>query len=259
MTIPAPASSPDLFCAARGVSVRFGEIRAVDDVSLDVAQGEVVAVIGPSGSGKSTFLRCFNWLQHPSSGVITIDGTSFDSGGRTRPSHRQLMSLRRDVGMVFQSFNLFPHLTAAENIVLPQVKALGRSRSEARDRAEDLLKQVGLESRADHRPSECSGGQQQRIAIARALAMDPKVMLFDEPTSALDPEVGVEVLAVMRTLADSGMTMLVVTHEMSFAEDVADRVAFMDHGRVIELGTAEQVLRHPEQARTQQFLKAVRR
>lgn len=247
------------YCSAQNVSVHFGEIRAVDDVSLDVCQGEVVAVIGPSGSGKSTFLRCFNWLQHPTRGVISVDGASFDAGGRKRPSHQQLMQLRRDVGMVFQSFNLFPHLTAAENIVLAQVKVLRRSKSEAQDRAQELLRRVGLESRADHRPSQCSGGQQQRIAIARALAMDPKVMLFDEPTSALDPEVGVEVLNVMRSLADSGMTMLVVTHEMSFAEDVADRVAFMDHGRITELGSAEQVIRHPQHARTQQFLQAVRR
>jgi len=253
---PEPSAS---FCAAQNISVHFGEIRAVDDACLDVAQGEVVAVIGPSGSGKSTFLRCFNWLQPPTLGIITVDGSTFVADGKRKPSHSQLMQLRRDVGMVFQSFNLFPHLTAAENIVLAQTQVLRRSRAEARERADELLAKVGLASRADHRPHECSGGQQQRIAIARALAMDPKVMLFDEPTSALDPEVGVEVLNVMRSLANTGMTMLVVTHEMSFAEDVADRVAFMDQGRITELGTAEQVIRNPDNARTRQFLQAVRR
>ena len=256
MTLP---TTTPVYAAARDITVRFGDIVAVDDVSLDVAQGEVVAVIGPSGSGKSTFLRCFNWLQHPTSGSIMVDGDVFDAGARRAPSHKQLMQLRRSVGMVFQSFNLFPHLTALENIVLAQTKALGRSKAEAKERALDLLDKVGLGERADHKPSQCSGGQQQRIAIARALAMDPKVMLFDEPTSALDPEVGIEVLQVMRRLADTGMTMLVVTHEMSFAEDVADRVAFMDHGKVTEHGPAQQVLRDPQHERTQQFLQAVRR
>jgi polar amino acid transport system ATP-binding protein len=256
MTLP---TTTPAYAAARNITVRFGDIVAVDDVSVDVAQGEVVAVIGPSGSGKSTLLRCFNWLQHPTSGSITIDGETYDAGARRPPSHKQLMQLRRSAGMVFQSFNLFPHLTALENIVLAQTKALGRSKAEARDRAMELLGKVGLEDRADHRPAECSGGQQQRIAIARAVAMDPKVMLFDEPTSALDPEVGVEVLQVMRNLADTGMTMLVVTHEMSFAEDVADRVVFMDHGRITEHGAAQQVLRDPQHERTQQFLQAVRR
>lgn len=249
----------DAFAGARGITVKFDEVTAVNDVSLGVAKGEVVAIIGPSGSGKSTFLRCFNWLQAPTAGIVTIDGTSFDANTRPRPTHKQLMRLRRDVGMVFQNFQLFPHLTAQENVVLAQVKALGRGKSEAIDRAKELLEQVGLAARADHRPSQCSGGQQQRIAIARALAMDPKVMLFDEPTSALDPEVGVEVLNVMRALADRGMTMLVVTHEMSFAEDVADHVAFMDRGEIVEYGTAEKVLRSPSHGRTQRFLQAVRR
>lgn len=216
-----------------------------------------MAIIGPSGSGKSTFLRCFNHLQAPTSGSIVIDGVGAVRPGAKSAKSADLMRLRRKVGMCFQSFNLFPHLTAVENVMLAQVKALGRSKSDARKRSLKLLDRVGLSHRADVLPGKCSGGQQQRIAIARALALDPEIMLFDEPTSALDPELGVEVLTVMRELADSGMTMLVVTHEMHFAEDVADRLVFMADGRIVEEGKPSEILRHPSHERTRKFLSAV--
>jgi polar amino acid transport system ATP-binding protein len=247
--------APPHAAEAREITVEFHGHRAVDGVSLGVAKGEVCAVIGPSGSGKSTLLRTFNHLQAPTSGQILIDGTpTFRSG---KPTAAELMKLRRKVGMCFQSFNLFPHLTAAENIMLAQTKALGRSKDAARERALQLLDRVGLASKADAKPSKCSGGQQQRIAIARALALDPEIMLFDEPTSALDPELGAEVLAVMRELAQTGMTMLVVTHEMHFAEDVADHLVFMADGVIVEQGKPSDVLRNPQHQRTQKFLKAV--
>ncbi|MGW1419949.1 amino acid ABC transporter ATP-binding protein [Bradyrhizobium manausense] len=241
---------------ARHVTVAFGTFEAVKSANLSVRKGEVVAIIGPSGSGKSTLLRCFNYLQPPTSGSLYVDGERIGND-KGRASNAELMRLRRKVGMCFQSFNLFPHLTAVENIDLAQVSALGRSRTESRERSMDLLKRVGLEARANTKPARCSGGQQQRIAIARALALDPELMLFDEPTSALDPELGYEVLAVMRELAGSGMTMIVVTHEMRFAESVADRIVFMADGEIIETGSPQQVLRAPTQARTQKFLKMV--
>ncbi|WP_328811761.1 amino acid ABC transporter ATP-binding protein [Rhodococcus sp. NBC_00294] len=241
---------------ARNIVVDFHGHRAVDDVSMTIARGEVCAVIGPSGSGKSTLLRTFNHLQQPTSGEIYIDGVgSVREGRKPRPS--DLMQLRRKVGMCFQSFNLFPHLSALENVMLAQTHALGRSKKDARERGLELLDRVGLAAKAENRPSQCSGGQQQRIAIARALALDPELMLFDEPTSALDPELGAEVLAVMRELAESGMTMIVVTHEMSFAENVADRLVFMADGRIVEEGDPTAVLRSPQQPRTQKFLRAV--
>jgi polar amino acid transport system ATP-binding protein len=228
----------------------------VDSVSLGIAKGEVCAIIGPSGSGKSTLLRTFNHLQVPSRGQILINGRRAVPDNR-KPRPAELMQLRRTVGMCFQSFNLFPHLTALENIMLAQTKALGRSKEEARERGLTLLARVGLETKANARPSQCSGGQQQRIAIARALSLDPEIMLFDEPTSALDPELGAEVLAVMRELADTGMTMLVVTHEMHFAEDVAEHLVFMADGVIIEQGSPSSVLRTPQQERTKKFLRAV--
>jgi polar amino acid transport system ATP-binding protein len=239
------------------LGVRYGVHAALASVDLTVSAGEVVGVIGPSGSGKSTLLRCINHLEQPTSGRVLIDGVPIADPEHGDPTPKELAVLRRQVGMVFQAFNLFPHLTALENVMLAQVKALGRSRQDARRRSAELLERVGISDKADARPSRCSGGQQQRIAIARALALDPRVMLFDEPSSALDPELGVEVLNVMRELAADGMTMIVVTHEMHFAEDVADRVLFMSEGCIVEEGTPQQVLRAPVHERTRRFLRAV--
>jgi polar amino acid transport system ATP-binding protein len=233
----------------------YGEHTVLDNVSLRVGEGEVVAIIGPSGAGKSTLLRCINLLERPDGGRVQVAGTTIDVASVI--SRRDLAALRRDVGMVFQSFNLFPHLTVARNIELAQERVLGRKRAESKERARQLLERVGLADKAEQYPSRCSGGQQQRIAIARALALDPKVMLFDEPTSALDPELGVEVLTVMRELADDGMTMVVVTHEMQFARDVSDHLVVMSEGAILEEGKPAQVFSEPAQPRTRQFLKAV--
>ncbi len=216
----ASARSAEVGIDLEHISKRFGNQVVLDDVSLHVAPGTVTALIGPSGAGKSTFLRCINLLERPDSGTICVGRHVIATGGSV--THKDLAELRRTVGMVFQSFNLFPHMTVLRNIVMPQMKILGRDKSAAEDRAAKLLDRVGLLDKANQYPSRCSGGQQQRIAIARALALDPSIMLFDEPTSALDPELGVEVLGVMRELADEGMTMLGVTHEMSFARDVSE-------------------------------------
>jgi polar amino acid transport system ATP-binding protein len=243
------------------ISISYRGHEVVHDVSLDVAPGEVIALIGPSGAGKSSLLRCINFLEVPSQGTVYLEGRpvgSVQRRGRTAPANASaLAEHRREVGMVFQNFNLFPHLSAVENVMLAQVHSLGRSKADARERALKELAHVGLTSHADAKPAKCSGGQQQRIAIARALAMDPKLMLFDEPTSALDPELGIEVLTTMRRLADEGMTMIVVTHEMHFAEDVADRIVFMADGRIVEQGPARQVMREPQHERTKRFLAAV--
>lgn len=239
------------------ICISYHGKQVVHDVSLKVQAGEVVALIGPSGASKSSLLRSINYLETPSSGQIRV-GNRMIGQGKAAPTNKELIELRKDVGMVFQSFNLFPHLTALENVMLAQMHSLGRSKEEARNRALKELQHVGLEEFADRNPSKCSGGQQQRIAIARALAMDPKLMLFDEPTSALDPELGVEVLNTMRRLAREGMTMVVVTHEMHFAEEVADRVVFMAQGKVVEEGPARSLIRDPQHARTQQFLHAVK-
>jgi polar amino acid transport system ATP-binding protein len=246
---------------ARDVAKTFGSLRALDGVSLDVARGEVVCVIGPSGSGKSTFLRCINQLERPDEGAIWVDGelVGFRQVGDAlhELSDAELARQRLKSGMVFQRFNLFGHMTALQNVIEGPVTVLRRPRRAAIDEAMALLERVGLAEKRDAYPIELSGGQQQRVAIARALAMKPTLMLFDEPTSALDPELVGEVLAVMRDLARSGMTMIVVTHELGFAREVANRVVFMDRGTVVELGSPEEVLVRPRQRRTQDFIAAV--
>ncbi|MFE3838538.1 amino acid ABC transporter ATP-binding protein [Pseudogemmobacter sonorensis] len=246
---------PRRFIKIEGLTKCYGSHVVFENINLDVHKGEVLAIIGPSGSGKSTLLRCINFLETPDAGKIIVDGIGVDADDRI--DQAQCRRLRSKVGMVFQSFNLFPHLSVIDNIVLPQRRVLGRSKVDARDRGMQLLDRVGLADKADSYPARCSGGQQQRIAIARALALDPEVMLFDEPTSALDPELGLEVLAVMRELARSGMTMLVVTHEMSFAENVSENVLIMAEGKILEHGPAREVMRNPRHERTQRFLKAV--
>lgn len=226
-------------------------VYAVDGVSAEVSAGEVVVIIGPSGSGKSTFLRCLNGLETLTSGHIMVDGV--DLADRKT----DLNKVRREVGMVFQQFNLFPHKKVIENIVLAQMIVRKRDRQEAEQKARQLLEKVGIAEKELEYPSRLSGGQQQRVAIARALAMDPKIMLFDEPTSALDPEMVGEVLDVMKNLAREGMTMVVVTHEMGFAREVADRVLFMDAGKLVEEGTPEHFFTDPQEDRTKLFLKQV--
>ena len=219
-------------------------------VNLHIKPQEVVALIGPSGSGKSTLLRCMNYLEEPTSGKVTVAGTPLDG-------EANINKVREEVGMVFQRFNLFPHMTALENIMLAPLKVKKASKADAEKKARELLERVGLADKADNYPSQLSGGQQQRVAIARALAMEPKVMLFDEPTSALDPEMVGEVLDVMRSLAKDGMTMAIVTHEMGFAREVADRVLFIDGGGILEQGTPAEIFEHPQQERTKSFLSKV--
>ena len=247
--------------AIRSVSKNFGEFQALNRISLDVRVGEVLCLIGASGSGKTTLLRCINQLTSIDSGGIWLDGELLgvrEEGGRLhRLTERQVARQRLKTGMVFQRFNLFPHKTALENITEGPTQVQGRDQEEARAEATELLRRVGLAAKADAYPSQLSGGQQQRVAIARALAMKPMLMLFDEPTSALDPELVGEVLAVMKELARSGMTMMVVTHELGFAREVADTVVYMDHGAIVESGTAADVLRVPREVRTQAFLSAV--
>jgi ABC-type polar amino acid transport system ATPase subunit len=227
------------------------------DVSLSVERGEVLGLIGPSGTGKSTFLRCLNLLEPPTSGAVYLDDQALYDN-RVLLRQRELTVLRRKLGMVFQHFNLFPNMSALDNVVLAQVHGLGRSKDQARDRATDLLTRVGLASAMNRRPAELSGGQQQRVAIARALALDPDALLLDEPTSSIDPELRVEVRSVISELAQSGVTMVVVTHELDFVSRVATRVAFMADGTVIEQGQARTVLEQPEHERTKQFIAAVR-
>ena len=260
MSVPLLTKSNELPLAGvqlSNISKSFGDNLVLDDISIAVAPGSVTALIGPSGSGKSTLLRCVNLLEIPDAGTITVGSKSVQAGHRL--AERDLLALRRQVGMVFQSFNLFPHFSVLRNIAFPQEKILGRSREEAEARALTLLERVGLVDKAHQHPGKCSGGQQQRIAIVRALALDPKAMLFDEPTSALDPEVGIEVLAVMRELADTGMTMIVVTHEMQFARDVGDHLVVMADGHIIEEGDPNAVMSDPREERTRRFLSAVER
>jgi polar amino acid transport system ATP-binding protein len=229
----------------------FGNFRAVDHVSLSVPRGNVTVILGPSGSGKSTVLRCINHLEIPTAGTIQVDGHEL------KHDMRAINTIRAEVGMVFQQFNLFPHLTALENITLAQQAVRKRAPVEAKRIAEEQLARVGIPEKANSYPGQLSGGQQQRVAIARALAMNPKVMLFDEPTSALDPEMIKEVLDVMQTLASTGMTMLVVTHEMGFARNAANDIIFMDHGRVVERATPAEFFSNPKEERTRTFLKQI--
>lgn len=234
--------------AMRGVQKHFGSLHVLQDIELDVARGEVVVVIGPSGSGKSTLCRTINRLETVDAGEITVDGEPLPAEGKA------LAQLRADVGMVFQSFNLFAHKTVLENVTLGPIKVRGQSRSDAEARAMELLHRVGVDSQAQKLPAQLSGGQQQRVAIARSLAMEPKVMLFDEPTSALDPEMIKEVLDTMVDLAQGGMTMIVVTHEMGFARTAADRVVFMADGRIVEQNTPHAFFSAPRSDRAKDFL-----
>jgi polar amino acid transport system ATP-binding protein len=246
---------------AERVHKRFGRLEVLKGISLDVAPGEVVCLLGPSGSGKTTFLRCINHLEKINAGRLWVDGTLVgyrQTGNKLHELHEsQVARDRAEIGMVFQRFNLFPHMTAVENVAEAPVQVKGVKRAEAAKRGKALLRGVGLEDKIDEYPSRLSGGQQQRVAIARALAMDPKLMLFDEPTSALDPELVKEVLDVMRRLARDGMTMVVVTHELGFAREVADRVVFMDDGAIVEQGPPAELLDNPRQERTKRFLGLV--
>lgn len=230
----------------------FGALKVLQDVSLKVEHGEVVVIIGPSGSGKSTLLRCINLLEQPTSGRVLIDGNDM-----TQLKQKQVVKVREKVGMVFQHFYLFPHKTVMENLIYAPMKVKGLSKEEAVTKAEHLLEQVGLLEKQDQYPSKLSGGQKQRVAIARALAMEPEYMLFDEPTSALDPEMVKEVLDVIESLAKSGMTMIIVTHEMGFAKHVADKVVFMDNGQILESNTPEAFFNRPETERARDFLDKI--
>jgi ABC-type polar amino acid transport system ATPase subunit len=239
--------------SAKAIHKHFGTLHVLKGVDLDVAERELVFVIGPSGSGKSTLLRCLNRLEAPSAGSIVVDGIDMLSP-KTDINHA-----RQRIGMVFQSFNLYPHMTALGNVTLALRKVAGKSRAEAEAQGHAALERVGLADRASHRPAELSGGQQQRVAIARAIALEPRVMLFDEPTSALDPELVGSVLAVMRSLRESGMTMIVVSHEMGFARAAADRVVFMDDGLIVEQGPPAQIFESPSHDRTRAFIGQIQR
>lgn len=230
---------------------KFNDQEVLHGLNLSVAEGEVVCIIGPSGSGKSTFLRCMNKLEDISGGHILIDGVDIADEGT------DINAVRQHIGMVFQHFNLFPHLSVMENIILAPVDLNKMSKEEAVEKAEELLAQVGLAEKKDVYPKSLSGGQKQRVAIARALAMNPSIMLFDEPTSALDPEMVGDVLNVMKKLAEEGMTMVIVTHEMGFAREVADRVVFIDSGNILEIGTPDEIFNHPQHERTKNFLDKI--
>jgi polar amino acid transport system ATP-binding protein len=261
MTEPTAPTTSTPMVEAQRVMKSFGSHVVLRDISLTVERGEVMCLVGPSGSGKSTFLRCINHLEQVNAGRLLVDGRLVGYAERGGKLHelkpRDAAAQRRDVGMVFQRFNLFPHFTALENVIEAPIHVKGRSKSEAVERGKELLARVGLGHKVNSYPGHLSGGQQQRVAIARALAMDPKLMLFDEPTSALDPELVGEVLDVMRGLAQSGMTMIVVTHEMGFAREVADSLVFMDNGVVVESGLPSAVLANPQHQRTKAFLSKV--
>ncbi|MBE8952723.1 MAG: amino acid ABC transporter ATP-binding protein [Quinella sp. 1Q7] len=234
----------------KGLKKSFGDLDVLKGIDLHIDEREVVVIIGPSGSGKSTLLRCINFLEEPTGGTITVDGIPMDS-------EENINRVREEVGMVFQRFNLFPHMTVLDNITLAPMKVRKIDRSRAEQTAQDLLDRVGLGDKSDAYPNQLSGGQQQRVAIARALAMNPKVMLFDEPTSALDPEKVGEVLDVMQRLAESGMTMIIVTHEMGFAREVGTRLLFVDGGYIVEQGVPKEVFEHPKEERTRAFLSKI--
>jgi ABC-type polar amino acid transport system ATPase subunit len=238
----------------RGLHKYFGPLHVIRGVDLDVMPGEVVVVIGPSGGGKSTFLRCLNFLEEPSAGTIEVDDLEINAGESLRQQRKSIRELRQKAGMVFQQFNLFPHMTALENTIEGPVTVKGLSKEEAINKGEELLSWVGLSDKRDEYPSRLSGGQQQRVAIARALCMEPKIMLFDEPTSALDPELIAEVVEVMERLAKQGMTMVVVTHELHFARDVSDRVILMADGVWAEIAPPGELFTNPKEERTRQFL-----
>ena len=244
-------NGPATKISIKGLQKAFGDNTVLKGIDAEIANGEVVCVIGPSGSGKSTFLRCLNKLEDITAGSVVVDGTDLTD------KNVDLDKVRQNIGMVFQHFNLFPHMTALENVMLAPVETKKMSKSQARDAAGKLLEQVGLSERADYKPANLSGGQKQRVAIARALAMSPSIMLFDEATSALDPEMVGEVLQVLRDLAKGGMTMVVVTHEMGFAREVADRVIFMAEGLIVEEGTPDELFGNPQNPRTQDFLNKV--
>ncbi|MDR3551960.1 MAG: ectoine/hydroxyectoine ABC transporter ATP-binding protein EhuA [Clostridia bacterium] len=239
----------------------FGKLEVLKDISLEVSKGEVLCIIGPSGSGKSTLLRCLNHLERISAGCISVDGEVLDNieknGVRHNISQKKVSEVCAELGMVFQRFNLFPHMTVIQNVIEAPLTVRKMPKKQAEEIGLELLKKVGLEDKRDEYPSRLSGGQQQRVAIARALAMQPKIMLFDEPTSALDPELVGEVLEVMKQLAHDGMTMIVVTHEMGFAREVANRVIFMDNGVILEEGAPEEIFAHPTHERTQSFLQKI--
>ncbi|WP_431800680.1 amino acid ABC transporter ATP-binding protein [Halobacillus andaensis] len=237
------------------ISKQFGDLVVLKDINLEVEKGKVVVVIGPSGSGKTTLLRCLNILEKPESGSITIDQQTIDFSRKV--SKKEILSFRKQSGMVFQTYNLFPHFTALENVMEGPVTVQGVNKAKAREKAGSLLSKVGLSEKLDVYPYQLSGGQQQRVGIARAMAIDPKVMLFDEPTSALDPELVGEVLLVMKQLAEEGRTMVVVTHEMKFAREVADEVIFMDNGVVIESGKPDELFSRPKEQRTKEFLNLI--
>ena len=239
----------------KGLTKRFDQLEVLKGMNVEVEKGQVIVLIGPSGSGKTTFLRCLNALEIPNDGTVSIGGSTVDFNNKV--SKQELISLRRKTGMVFQNYNLFPHMTALENVMEGPTVVQKRKKSEIREKAIKLLEKVGLGDKIDYYPFQLSGGQQQRVGIARALAIEPEVMLFDEPTSALDPELVGEVLKVMKDLAEEGMTMVVVTHEMRFAKEAADKVIFMDGGNIVEEGSPEQVFENPKNERTKQFLNLI--
>jgi ABC-type polar amino acid transport system ATPase subunit len=236
---------------------RFGQLEVIKKVSMEIGAGEVVVIFGRSGSGKSTLLRCVNFLEDPTGGVVEVDGTRLEVGYASKERREIIRQIRLKAGMVFQDFNLFPHLTVMQNLIEAPCTVKGESKKSATERGKELLAKVGLVEKADEYPIRLSGGQKQRVAIARALNMEPKIMLFDEPTSALDPELISEVLNVMKTLANEGMTMMVVTHEMGFAREVADRMCFFDEGNILEQGPPSEMIKSARHERTRKFLEAV--